>query len=76
MPTASSFSLGVDALLSGLAAFSPLPTVFAVVGKHRADPDRLLLRGDDGRYYAYETDDGAPIAVELSPEWVVDAVER
>lgn len=56
----------VDAFLSSL------PAVFAVVGEHRIDPDRLLLLGDDGRFYTYETDDGLPIAVELTPEWVVD----
>jgi hypothetical protein len=58
---------GVDTLIS----FEP--AVFAVVGEHRADPARLLLLGDDGRFYTYETDDGVPIAVELTPEWVVDA---
>jgi hypothetical protein len=58
---------GTDAVLS----FEP--AVFAVVGEHRADPARLLLLGDDGRFYTYETDDGVPIAVELTPEWVVDA---
>jgi hypothetical protein len=75
MRTASSFSHGVDVLLSGLSPFSALPTVFAVVGEHRADPDRLLLLGDDGRYYAYQTDDGVPIAVELTADWAVDAAE-
>jgi hypothetical protein len=52
---------------------SPLPIVFAVVGEHRADPDRLLLLGDDGRHYAY-TDDGVPAAVDLTADWLVDAV--
>ncbi|HKG25247.1 MAG TPA: hypothetical protein VKB09_06325 [Thermomicrobiales bacterium] len=51
---------------------SSVPAVFAVVGEHRGDPARLLLLGDDGRFYTYETDDGVPIAVELTPEWVVD----
>jgi hypothetical protein len=46
------------------------PTVFAVVGEHRTDPDRLLLLGDDGRFYTYET--GVPTAVELTPDWIVD----
>jgi hypothetical protein len=51
---------------------SSVPAVFAVVGEHRVDPARLLLLGDDGRFYTYETDDGVPISVELTPEWVVD----
>jgi hypothetical protein len=29
-----------------------LPLAFIVVGDHRRDPERLLLRGDDGGYYA------------------------
>ncbi|MEA2530541.1 MAG: hypothetical protein QOG89_2185 [Thermomicrobiales bacterium] len=60
-------SSGVDAFLASV------PAVFAVVGEHRADPTRLLLLGDDGRFYTYETEDGVPIAVELTPEWIVDA---
>lgn len=68
MLSGSSFSAVLEPL------FAPsTPAVFAVVGEHRANPDRLLLLGDDGRYYAYETADGVPIAVELTPDWVVDA---
>jgi hypothetical protein len=67
MHTTSPTAPHVDALLSSV------PAVFAVVGEHRADPDRLLLLGDDGRFYTYVTDDDVPIAVELTPEWVVDA---
>jgi hypothetical protein len=55
------------------AFHSFLPAVFAVVGEHRVDPARLLLLGDDGRLYTYETDDGVPLPVELTPDWVVDA---
>jgi hypothetical protein len=57
---------GVDTVLPSV------PAVFAVVGEHHADPDRLLLQGDDGRFYTYQTDDDVPVAVELTPEWVVD----
>ena len=30
--------------------------VFAVVGQATADPDRLLLLGEDDRFYAYAAD--------------------
>ncbi len=50
-----------------------MTNVFAVVGEHRAEPDRLLLVGDDGRYYAYATDAGAPTQVDPSEEWAIDA---
>ncbi|MBA3414706.1 MAG: hypothetical protein H0U10_05725 [Chloroflexia bacterium] len=30
--------------------------VFAVVGQATADPGRLLLLGEDGRFYAYAAD--------------------
>ena len=31
---------------------------FSLVGEHRDDPDRLLLLGDDGRFYGYALPDG------------------
>ena len=37
-----------------------MSNVFAVVGQHRTDSDRLLLVGDDGRHYAFDC--GAPEA--------------
>jgi hypothetical protein len=49
-----------------------MPNVFAVVGEHRDAPDRLLLRGDDGRYYAYVAPAVAPTPVEPSAEWALD----
>jgi hypothetical protein len=61
------------AVLDPLFAPATAPAVFAVVGEHRNNPDRLLLLGDDGRYYAYETSDGVPVPVDLTPDWVVDA---
>ncbi len=30
-----------------------MTNVYAVVGEHRADPERLLLLGDDGRFYCF-----------------------
>ncbi|HEY7036635.1 MAG TPA: hypothetical protein VH482_35235 [Thermomicrobiales bacterium] len=67
MHTSPSWSHAADVFL-----FST-PAVFSVVGEHRTDPDRLLLLGDDGRFYTYESDDAIPIAVELTPDWIVDA---
>jgi hypothetical protein len=49
-----------------------MTNVFAVVGEHRDEPTRLLLIGDDGRYYAYATDAPAPTEVEPSEEWAID----
>ncbi len=41
-----------------------MPTIFAVIGSHRDDPEQLLLRGDDGRHYTWSSpeDDPAPWA--------------
>ena len=37
------------------------------------DPDRLLLLGDDGRYYAYHLPNGAALPTEPEEgEWAVD----
>ncbi len=46
--------------------------VFAVVGEHRQEPERLLLLGDDGHYYAYATANGQPTEVDPSDEWQID----
>lgn len=48
-----------------------MTNVFAVVGEHRAEPDRLLLLGDDGRYYAFAAD-GRPAEVEPGDAWSLD----
>jgi hypothetical protein len=49
------------------------PATFAVVGQDRADPDRLLLLGEDGRYYAFHLPDGPAVAVEPGgDEWAVE----
>ena len=50
----------------------PVTTVFAVVGEHRDDPDRLLLRGDDGRYYGHRLPDGPTTPVEPDERWALD----
>ena len=49
--------------------------VFAVVGQHRAEPGRLLLLGDDGRYYAYDAA-GRLAFAQPSAAWVLDAGAR
>lgn len=48
-----------------------MTNVFAVVGEHRAAPDRLLLLGDDGRYYAFAAD-SRPTEVEPTGAWRLD----
>jgi hypothetical protein len=48
-----------------------MTNVFAVVGEHRAEPERLLLLGEDGRYYAFAAE-GRPAAVEPSDAWRLD----
>jgi hypothetical protein len=48
-----------------------MTNVFAVVGEHRREPERLLLLGEDGRYYAYRAD-GAPMQVEPGAAWNLD----
>jgi len=49
-----------------------MSTVFAVVGEHRADPDRLLLLGADGRHYQYELPAGTATPVVPDEDWVLD----
>ena len=46
--------------------------VYAVVGEHRDDPDRLLLLGADGQHYAYALPDGPTTPVEPDETWTVD----
>ena len=48
-----------------------MTNVFVVVGQHEAEPERLLLLGDDGRYYAYAAD-GQPTTVQPSGPWRLD----
>ena len=50
-----------------------MTTLFAVVGCHREDPDRLLLLGDDGRHYASHLAEDPPAPVEADEgEWALD----
>jgi hypothetical protein len=48
------------------------PTIFAVVGERRDDPNRLLLLGDDGRLYDLPLPDGPPVPAEPDGAWAVD----
>jgi hypothetical protein len=47
--------------------------VFAVVGEHKKDQARLLLKGDDGGYYAYGSRQGEVIPVRPGKEWTLDS---
>lgn len=47
--------------------------VFSVVGQHRDDPSRILLMGDDGRFYQFDSLETEPIPVEPDGEWVIEA---
>jgi hypothetical protein len=62
---------GPIARLSSGKGNAPMTNVFAVVGQHRAEPDRLLLLGDDGRYYAY-TPDGQLTPADPADGWAID----
>jgi len=50
----------------------PDECVFAVVGEHREDPDLLLLRGDDDRFYQLDPLEGLPTPVDLADCWRLD----
>jgi len=50
-------------------------TIFAVVGEHRDDPNRLLLLGADGQHYAHELPDGPTTPVEPDVDWTVDEIK-
>ena len=50
-----------------------MPSAFTLVGEHRDDPDRLLLLGEDGRYYGLRLPDGPALPVEPDDGgWAVD----
>jgi len=54
-----------------------MTNVFAVVGEHRQQPGRLLLLGDDGRFYACAPSSPMqPIEVQPSDDWSVDPGQR
>lgn len=47
--------------------------LYDVVGEHHSRPDRLLVIGEDGAFYAWELDTDQTLPVELSSEWRIDA---
>ena len=49
-----------------------MTNLFSVIGEHREHPDRLLLRGEDGRFYALQSPGEEPGAIVPGPEWRVD----
>ncbi|CAA9538900.1 MAG: hypothetical protein AVDCRST_MAG59-617 [uncultured Thermomicrobiales bacterium] len=49
-----------------------MTNVFAAIGQHRDDPDRLLLLGTDGLHYVQALPDGEPVPVEVDDAWQVD----
>jgi hypothetical protein len=52
-----------------------MTNVFAVVGEHRDQPERLLLLGSDGHYYAFAGSDRDPVEVEPSDEWDIEEAD-
>lgn len=46
--------------------------LFAVVGEHRENPNRLLLLGADGQHYDFVLPDGTTVPVEPDDGWIVD----
>lgn len=50
-----------------------MTNVFAVVGEHRRDSGRLLLRGEDGYYYAYSERQGEVLRVQPGGDWKLDS---
>jgi hypothetical protein len=49
-----------------------MTTVFAFVGEHREDPDRLLLLGADGQLYEHLLPDGPMTPIEPDDQWTRD----
>ena len=54
-----------------------MANLFEIVGHHRDEPDWLLLRGDDERYYACAIEDlargASPTPTETSEAWEVES---
>lgn len=50
-----------------------MTNIFHAIGEHQDDPYRLLLLGDDGRYYEQKLPEGAPLPTEPDPNtWRID----
>lgn len=48
-----------------------MTNVFAVAGEHLDDPRKLLLAGDDGRFYALDAS-GRPVLLDSIRDWRLD----
>ena len=46
--------------------------LFAVIGEHDSDPDRLLVIGEDGQHYAWELATDETVPVEVDERWRID----
>ncbi len=53
-----------------------MTTDFVVLGERRDDPSQLLLRGDDGDFYAYDLATGHVSAIKVDAAWAVDPPPR
>jgi hypothetical protein len=51
-----------------------LPVEYVVVGEHRCDPERLLLQGEDGRYYEFHMGSRELISVTPDDEWIIESI--
>ena len=46
--------------------------LYAVIGEHGTDPDRLLVIGEDGQHYAWELSTDQTVPVEVDDGWKID----
>ncbi len=51
------------------------PTESAVIGESKNDPDRLLLLGENGAYYAYSVSDDVMAQVEPDDSWEIEDID-
>jgi hypothetical protein len=47
--------------------------LYAVIGEHDTDPDRLLVIGEDGQHYAWYLTTDETIPVDVDDGWRIDA---
>lgn len=49
-----------------------MATIFAVIGAHQEDPDRLIALGDDGQTYQLDLPQGTSTPIEPGDDWLID----
>lgn len=49
-----------------------MANLYAVIGEHGTDPDRLLVIGEDGQHYAWELSTDETVPVEVDEGWLID----